>query len=170
MTSVSSEKGLTQSEVTQARQEHGWNEIPEAQSVGPVAVFVRQFTSLLVIILIVAAIAALALGETIDAITIGLVVLLNAILGFIQEWKAAGKTVILGFGGPTMGGRWNEPPTCWEACFRRGADAVVDQLVPWFLSKLTQTNSLINFPLPSIGKAEDKKNHYRILAVCALGV
>ncbi len=88
MTSVSSEKGLTQGEVAKARQKHGWNEIPEAQSVGPLTVFVRQFTSLLVIILIVAAIAALALGETIDAVTIGLVVLLNAILGFIQEWKA----------------------------------------------------------------------------------
>lgn len=55
---------------------------------GPWRVLARQFSSFLVVILIVAAAVALALGEQMDAATIGLVVLLNAGLGFVQEWKA----------------------------------------------------------------------------------
>ena len=80
--------GLSESDVAKARQQFGWNELPEAQKTGPLGVFLRQFSSLLVLILIVAAVAALALGEIVDAITIGLVVFLNAVLGFVQEWKA----------------------------------------------------------------------------------
>ncbi|CAN0584091.1 unnamed protein product, partial [Ectocarpus sp. 12 AP-2014] len=41
-----------------------------------------------VLILILAAIIAVSLGEVVDAIAIGLVVLLNGILGFVQEWRA----------------------------------------------------------------------------------
>ena len=51
-------------------------------------ILLRQFTGLLVVILIVAAAIALALGEVIDAIAIGLVVVLNGVLGFVQEWQA----------------------------------------------------------------------------------
>lgn len=88
MESSGTERGLTNSQIEQARQKYGWNELPEAKKTGPLTVFVRQFSSLLVLILAVAAIAALALGEIIDAVTITLVVLLNAVLGFVQEWKA----------------------------------------------------------------------------------
>lgn len=80
--------GLTDSEVKTARETAGWNELPQVARIGPLRVFLRQFTSFLVLILIVAAGLALALGETIDALTIGLVVGLNAALGFAQEWKA----------------------------------------------------------------------------------
>ena len=80
--------GLTQSQVQAARELAGWNELPESQSAGPIRVLLRQFSSFLVVILIVAAAVALALGELIDAATIGLVVILNAVLGFVQEWKA----------------------------------------------------------------------------------
>lgn len=82
------DRGLTATEVVEARRKHGWNELPEPDRVGPLTVLVRQFSSLLVVILIIAAIAALVLGEIVDAITIGLVVLLNAGLGFVQEWRA----------------------------------------------------------------------------------
>ena len=81
-------RGLTQSQIEDARRAHGWNELPDPATVSIFGVFLRQFSSLLVIILIIAALAALALGETVDAITIGVVVLLNAALGFVQEWKA----------------------------------------------------------------------------------
>ncbi|GFE65510.1 cation-translocating P-type ATPase [Litoreibacter roseus] len=80
--------GLTQAQVLAARTVSGWNELPQAARIGPVRVFLRQFSSFLVAILIVAAGVALALGERIDAAAIGLVVLLNAILGFVQEWRA----------------------------------------------------------------------------------
>lgn len=80
--------GLTAAQVADARKIHGWNELPAAVQVGPFRVLLRQFKSFLVLILIVAAGVALVLGEQIDAIAIGLVVLLNAGLGFVQEWKA----------------------------------------------------------------------------------
>ncbi|SEW26528.1 Ca2+-transporting ATPase [Cognatiyoonia koreensis] len=80
--------GLNQEEVIAARTKAGWNELPAAKPVGPIRVFLRQFSSFLVIILIVAAVVALALGEVVDAIAIGLVIVLNALLGFVQEWRA----------------------------------------------------------------------------------
>ncbi|MFL4471125.1 cation-translocating P-type ATPase [Tateyamaria armeniaca] len=82
------QKGLTSRQVLEARQKHGWNELPAMKQTGPWRVLLRQFSSFLVLILIAAAGVALALGETMDAGTIGLVVVLNAGLGFVQEWKA----------------------------------------------------------------------------------
>ncbi len=80
--------GLTGEQVEAARQKSGWNELPTFERDGPLKVFLRQFSSFLVLILIIAAGVALLLGEMVDAATIGLVVVLNAVLGFVQEWKA----------------------------------------------------------------------------------
>ena len=80
--------GLSTAQVLAARQTHGWNELPTVKQASPWRVMLRQFTSFLVLILIIAAAVALALGERMDALTIGLVVILNAGLGFVQEWKA----------------------------------------------------------------------------------
>ncbi len=80
--------GLSDEQVTAARRLSGWNELPSPARTGPFLVFMRQFSSFLVLILILAALIALALGEWIDAITIGVVVFLNAVLGFVQEWRA----------------------------------------------------------------------------------
>ncbi len=88
MSQIVENGGLTESQVLEARAASGWNELPQAKTIGPVRVLLRQFSSFLVVILIIAAAVALALGEMIDAITIGLVIVLNAVLGFIQEWKA----------------------------------------------------------------------------------
>lgn len=88
MNDMARQTGLTDQQVVAARQIHGWNELPVMTQSGPFRVLLRQFSSFLVLILIVAAAVALALGEKVDAIAIGLVVLLNAGLGFIQEWKA----------------------------------------------------------------------------------
>jgi Ca2+-transporting ATPase len=85
---IARQTGLTEQEVFAARHIHGWNELPVVVQSGPFRVLLRQFSSFLVLILIAAAVIALALGERVDAITIGLVVLLNAGLGFVQEWKA----------------------------------------------------------------------------------
>ncbi len=84
----SNDPGLTAQEVAQAREKSGWNELPDTAQSSALAVFARQFSSFLVLILIVAACVALALGEIVDAVTIALVVVLNAVLGFVQEWRA----------------------------------------------------------------------------------
>ncbi|MEO0752127.1 MAG: cation-transporting P-type ATPase [Pseudomonadota bacterium] len=80
--------GLTRQQVLDRREKYGLNVLPEHKQVGPLVVLLRQFSSFLVLILIAAAVVAVVLGERIDAITIGLVVVLNAALGFVQEWKA----------------------------------------------------------------------------------
>lgn len=80
--------GLRSSDLAQLRAKHGWNELPQAASVSPVTVFARQFTSFLVLILIVAAGIAFYLGEIVDTVAILIVVSLNGILGFVQEWRA----------------------------------------------------------------------------------
>jgi Ca2+-transporting ATPase len=80
--------GLTTSEAARRLAQHGPNKLGEVRRVSPLVILLRQFTGLLVLILIAAAAIALALGETIDAIAIGLVVLLNGVLGFVQEWRA----------------------------------------------------------------------------------
>jgi Ca2+-transporting ATPase len=87
--------GLTSQQATQRLAEHGPNALEQAHQTPPLVIFLRQFSSLLVIILIVAAIIAAGLGERIDAIAIGLVVVLNGSLGFFQEWRAETALIAL---------------------------------------------------------------------------
>ena len=83
-----SEKGLTDSAVKILQLEHGPNEIVERGKKSPWLIFFDQFKNVMVIILIVAAIISLLLGEFIEAIVILAIVILNAILGFTQENRA----------------------------------------------------------------------------------
>ncbi len=80
--------GLSTEAVALLRVTHGWNELPEGRRVSPLAVFARQFRGMLILILAVAAGVALVVGEVVDTLAIALVILLNGILGFVQEWRA----------------------------------------------------------------------------------
>jgi len=80
--------GLSTPQVLDARKQHGWNALPRPKRARPLTVFARQFTSVLIVILIVAAAIAYLLGERVDALAIGLVIALNGLLGFVQEWRA----------------------------------------------------------------------------------
>ena len=51
-------------------------------------VFARQFADVLIGILLIAGVISLILGEVGDALTILVIVILNGLLGFLQEWKA----------------------------------------------------------------------------------
>jgi len=53
------------------------------------SMFARQFADFMIGVLVVAAIVAAAIGEPIEAAAILAIVLLNAILGFSQEWRSA---------------------------------------------------------------------------------
>lgn len=81
-------RGLTAQQVEARRQDAGWNEISRTERASVVRVFLRQFSSFLVLILIAAAIIAFALGERVDTLAIVVVILLNGMLGFVQEWRA----------------------------------------------------------------------------------
>jgi Ca2+-transporting ATPase len=80
--------GLNNEEVTRRLAEHGANRLAEKPSRPVWLKFLDQFKSLLVLILIGAAVLAGAIGDFKDAIVIAIVVLLNACLGFFQEHRA----------------------------------------------------------------------------------
>ena len=82
------EKGLSQQEAQSRLQRFGANELTEKPKPGFLSLLWDQFNNYLVIILIVAALIALALGEWIDSIAIMIIVILNAVVGVIQESKA----------------------------------------------------------------------------------
>jgi len=82
------EKGLTQAEAQKRLKEHGPNELSEKPRPGFFSMLLDQFKNFLIIILIVAAVVSLLLGELVDAGAIIAIVLLNAIVGVIQESKA----------------------------------------------------------------------------------
>ncbi|PJI92080.1 Ca2+-transporting ATPase [Yoonia maricola] len=80
--------GLTSDQANALHTTHGWNELPQGAGPKPLRILLRQFTNVLVIILIIAAVIAFVAGERIDTIAIVIVILLNGILGFVQEWRA----------------------------------------------------------------------------------
>jgi Ca2+-transporting ATPase len=80
--------GLSSTEVVARRDKHGWNELKErpGQTIGQM--LAAQFGEFLVLLLIIAAVISLLLGERGDAFVILLVVVINAVLGVVQEFKA----------------------------------------------------------------------------------
>jgi P-type Ca2+ transporter type 2C len=85
---VDASQGLILTETETRRQRYGPNQITERGAKGPLQIILRQLTGLLVIILIIAAIISTLLGDLKDAIAILAIVVLNAILGFVQEYRA----------------------------------------------------------------------------------
>ncbi|HAA90588.1 MAG: ATPase, P-type (Transporting), HAD superfamily, subfamily IC [Thermoanaerobacterales bacterium 50_218] len=82
------EKGLTPQEAEKRLSTYGYNELVEAKKRTPFQMFLDQFKELLVLLLVVAAGISLAIGETLDALVIMTIVVLNAIVGFFQEYRA----------------------------------------------------------------------------------
>ncbi len=85
---VDPSRGLTD-DVAQTRQaQYGKNELEEGRTRGPLAILLDQFKETMVIVLIIAAVISGALGEVKDTIAILVIVILNALLGFTQEYRA----------------------------------------------------------------------------------
>ncbi len=83
-----SEKGLTDKEAKQRLSQHGLNKLAEEEKINKFKILLHQFTSPLIYILLVAGVVTIFLEEYIDSGVIFSVVILNAIIGFIQEFKA----------------------------------------------------------------------------------
>lgn len=79
--------GLTSSEVEERLRKFGRNELV-AKKKSPLEMFVKQFANFLIGILLVATVISLILGEVIDATAILIIVLIMAIMGFVQEYRA----------------------------------------------------------------------------------
>ena len=80
--------GLDMEECAQRLRELGANDLPSPEPPGPLKIFFHQFLSPLIYILLVAGTVSLAIGEYTDGGFIFAVILLNATLGGVQEWKA----------------------------------------------------------------------------------
>ena len=80
--------GLDTDEAARRRTEEGPNELPESSSPSLLKLFLSQFSSLLVWVLIGAAIVSGLLEDWIDAAAILAIVFLNGVLGFVQEFRA----------------------------------------------------------------------------------
>ena len=83
-----SENGLNENEVQKRREKYGLNELIEQKPKSAIFLFLEQFMDVLIALLIIAAIAAYAIGDVIDAGVIILAVLLNVVMGFIQEYRS----------------------------------------------------------------------------------
>ena len=82
------ERGLTQQEAQERLRRLGANELTEKPRPGFLALLWDQFNNYLVIILIIAALISFVLGEWVDSLAIMCIVVLNAVVGVIQESKA----------------------------------------------------------------------------------
>lgn len=83
-----SEKGLSSEEARERVEKYGANRLADEEKINRLKIFIHQFASPLIYILIIAGVITLALKEYIDAGVIFAVVILNSIIGYLQEYKA----------------------------------------------------------------------------------
>jgi len=85
---VSSASGLSAQEAAKRLEADGPNELKEGKRISPLQIFIGQFKSLIIWMMIVVGIISGVLGETVDAIAILAIVVLNAVIGFYHEFSA----------------------------------------------------------------------------------
>jgi len=135
--------GLSEQEVLRKRAEFGLNTLAAQPKPHPFRILLAQFRDITVLILIAAAAVSAALGETADCITISVIVVLNALLGFVQEFRTEQTLAALSrMTAPTAhvlrSGKWQTLPAAElvpndiirvETGDRVPADAVIRQAV-----------------------------------------
>ncbi len=80
--------GLSLRQLPSLQQFYGKNQIPHAPREAWYALFLRQFKSVIIAILAIAAVVSAYMGDEIEAIAILTIVILNAVIGFFQEYRA----------------------------------------------------------------------------------
>ena len=85
---VDPDQGLHPAEVDRRMGIHGPNEMPSAAKRSLLRLFAAQFTDFMVLVLLAAAVVSGLIGSLIDTIAILVIVLLNAVIGFVQSWRA----------------------------------------------------------------------------------
>lgn len=86
----SNKKGLTSTDVAERQNKYGFNQLIAAKKNSPIKIFLAQFKSILILILLAAAIISFATGpeHQFDAMIILIIVILSTVLGFVQEYRA----------------------------------------------------------------------------------
>ncbi len=82
-------KGLTQAEADRRILQHGPNTLAQSHQRSTWSILLAQFQSLIMALLVAATVIAFAMGDNIEAIAILVVIVLNASIGFLTEWKAS---------------------------------------------------------------------------------
>lgn len=85
----SSEDGLTSEQVTRRLALHGPNVLPHSVGDGPLRILWRQINNPLIWVLLVSGGLAIALGKITDGLVVLAVVVINSIIGFVQEYRAS---------------------------------------------------------------------------------
>lgn len=85
---ATTQNGLSKEEVVNRLVKYGPNQLPETKTRGPLLRFFSQFHNVLIYVLIAASAVTSMLGHWVDASVILCVVLLNSMIGFVQEGKA----------------------------------------------------------------------------------
>ncbi len=83
-----SEQGLSSSEAKARLDKYGYNKIESKKRISPFVLFLQQFNNPVIWILIAASLISAVLGEMIDFYVILVILIANAVIGFIQEYKA----------------------------------------------------------------------------------
>jgi Ca2+-transporting ATPase len=88
--------GLAEAEAERRLVLHGPNQIVQSSVISPLAIFASQFSSVVIWVLVLAAAVSGLMGDLIDSIAIAAIVLLNAAIGFFQEYSAETSVAALG--------------------------------------------------------------------------
>jgi hypothetical protein len=80
--------GLTNAEATARLETHGINDVAAEKGRGPLRMLAAQFADFMIVVLLVAAVISGVVGELRDTIAILVIVLLNAVVGAVQEYRA----------------------------------------------------------------------------------
>lgn len=83
-----SEEGLTEAEVARRREQYGYNSLPVGEGQSWLRRLMNQFANILILVLLVAGVGTWLMGHRLDALVIFGVVIINAVIGFVQEGKA----------------------------------------------------------------------------------
>lgn len=81
-------QGLSMEEARRRLDEYGPNELKEKKKKTPFIIFLDQFRDFMILVLIAAAVVSGIIGEPSDTIAIIVIVMLNAVIGFVQEYRA----------------------------------------------------------------------------------
>ena len=81
-------RGLSAEQVRDRHEQFGPNELIDSETRGPLLILWEQFYNSMILLLAVAAVVSLMLGEHRDAIAIVCIIVLNAVLGFVQDYRA----------------------------------------------------------------------------------
>jgi magnesium-transporting ATPase (P-type) len=80
--------GLSVEEAAQRLEKYGLNKLPDVKRAGPLTRFLRQFHNVLIYVLLISAAVTALMGHFVDMAVILAVVLINALIGFLQEGRA----------------------------------------------------------------------------------